>query len=322
MAQAADQPSQIAHRGAQPDSCARPARLADPQEERHHEDGIPDRHERPDKARPLAGLGIQTEKRRDPGQRPARRRFGEQGQHQRQRDDAAHIAEGKARPGQAPDLVARGKAGQHGIGEDGGEFHADQADAEQRDRGDQRRLFGDHEPQPRGAQDIQRREQPDPGHPASRGVGHRPQDRRQNRDHDAADRQTVTPQRLRTRPRQRHAVAQGDEMAFRDLGEIDREDEGQQQRGIGLAGPVEKPPAPDPLAVHLVPRSLFRHKARGGSDWQVTFRAVGNQRRPGPCRIGVDPGLHPAGQVGAADRMAKRLHQPRRGDDPLPGCHR
>ena len=44
-----------------------------------------------------------------------------------------------------------------------------------------------------------------------------------------------------------------DEIPARDLGKIDRKDKGQQQRRIGLARPVEKPPAPDPFAFHALP---------------------------------------------------------------------
>ena len=218
--------------GNQPDGIGA-ARLADPQEERDHEHRVPDRREWTHRAGSLAQVRVQTQNGRNSDQRLPRRPFGQQRQHQNQRDDPAQIAKGPARPRDAANLLRGAKVGQHRIGEGGGKFHADQPDSKADHDEPQVHITGGGPPYPPGPQHIHQREEGDKAHPVPAAVCHRPQKRRQNGNQNARSTNAIAPDGLRRRP------------AAQQAGHVGTEDEGQQQGVVGLAGPVEEEPAPD-----------------------------------------------------------------------------
>jgi len=273
----AQKPPQIVQRRADIKPSPRDLRLAHPQEERHHEDRIPDGTEGADRPRPLAQHRIKPEKRRDPDQRPpARPAFGQERQHQDQRHHPAKIAKGKARPRYAADLVMAAERGQQRIGEDRREFHADQPEPEEGERPEQPARIRREEPQPPGAGDIAGRKEPDPDHAPPALVGDRAEDRGEDGDEDAGDGQPSAPIGLRRSPGGLGAHAVRFEMRPRDLAEIGGEDEGQQQGVVRLAGPVEEIPAPDPLARryrHCLPfacRAIKPEKPPACKTWPLS----------------------------------------------------
>ena len=257
--QAGDGPAQVTQRSACAVAVARSGRVAHPQEERHHEHRIPDRGERPHRAGILTRGGIEPENRRNAGHGAPLVPGLEGQQHDRQCDHTAQIAEGPARAGDAAHLALSAQLRQVGIGEDGGELHPDEADAEKDQRPDGREPFGSGIPGARRPQHIGQRKGPDPWHPPARTVGDGAQHRRQQRDGQPGDGQPIAPERLRLGVGGLAGQPLGHELRACHLGEIGAEDEGQHQRVVGLAGPVEEPPAPDAPALGRA-RDLVDHR--------------------------------------------------------------
>ncbi|MPL60894.1 hypothetical protein SDC9_06457 [bioreactor metagenome] len=328
-AQRPDQSPQIGHRAGQAEAARRAPCLAHPGEEGDHEDHVPDRGQRPHRAGALAQGGVQAEGRAEADQRLAGlAALAEKQKHDDERDDPADIAEGKARPRDLAHVLVPGEVGHQRIGEDRGEFHPDQADPEPEHRHHQVGLIGRQIPQHPRADHIEARKQPDPDHTPAGAIGDRAEDWRKKRDNHARGGLPPAPIGLRRRRRRIMAEPARHEMRAGDLGEIGAKDEGQQQGIVGLAGPVEEPPAPDPLARgdHARPPALRAHVARGAIKPQIAPRRkpprqAGSERGwPGAFVIGSDPVLHPGRQLGALRRLPhRRDHRVGRHDPGLRG---
>ncbi len=246
MPERLDEPPEIGHREGQAEGPRRRLRLAHPGEERDYEDDVPDRRQRPHGARPLAAGGVETEERLQPDQGlSGGGALVEEEKHDDERDDPADIAEGEAGPGDLAHVLVPREIGHEGIGEDCREFHADQAQPEPQHRhkkvGFARQQIPEH-PRP---EHIEAREEPYPDHAPAGAVGDGAENRGKERDDDPGHGLSPAPVGLRGSTRRVVVEALTHEMRARHLGEIGAEDEGQQKRVVGLARPVEEPPAPD-----------------------------------------------------------------------------
>ena len=104
------------------------------EEKRHHEDCKPDRGQRAHHAGVCIGRRVQAKQRRKAQHRASIVACLEQRDHDDQCNDAAYIAKGPARTGQAPALaLVSVQFWQIGVGENGGKLHSDQPDAKEKE---------------------------------------------------------------------------------------------------------------------------------------------------------------------------------------------
>jgi hypothetical protein len=168
------------------------------QEQRQHEDGVPDRRERSGRAVAGERRRVEAEQRHEPEEcAPGLRIGGQEAERNDKTDETAGIAGRPADPRQAPELPARHEVGHHGVGEDGRELGRDRADREG-DEGDRDRVrrAGRREPErPRG-ENQHDGERKDPRLAPAGRIGDGPERRREQRDRDAGGRRCVAPERL------------------------------------------------------------------------------------------------------------------------------
>ena len=146
----------------------------DPEKKRHHEQHIPQRRERTDKARAFALCGIEPKGRFLPKQCDPSVVFGKRQKHDDKRDQAADISQREPRARDAADLRARCETWEHGVGHNRGHFDRDDTD---RDRGQNRQekgAVGNSCPERGQGYDKKDREPPDPGKQIARPVRHCP----------------------------------------------------------------------------------------------------------------------------------------------------